>query len=388
MAKDDLTKIHEELVADHVYVHPSMESVVSPDDEAALEAQVADAADPTYVVVFPLARNDNYGGKAADLLTRLHDAHPEPGIYLATTDQPRATDYTPVRIEGRQWGIGGEGDGEIDYTVTSLVGLEEHQDAPSALSRAVELLAMDPSEVNELQDKALERSSAEYRRENPPEDEDNPVVGGLITALVVVVLGFVAWRVVVSFRKQKQPAPLPASAMKRIRAAQGRELLARARTESQALGERIDESEIGPGDDTDAWQAALDHYAAVRRLLTPEEPDQLDVVGALVLTKRGIDALTSARAGSAWQPQVTCYLNPLHGRADKGRRIEWQGRTLEVPVCTECRTALRKKQIPDTFDVVRRGEAVHYFETDVEPWASTGYGSLEPDLLSRLNARR
>ncbi|WP_235735474.1 hypothetical protein [Nocardioides alcanivorans] len=111
------------------------------------------------------------------------------------------------------------------------------------------------------------------------------------------------------------------------------------------------------------------------------------MVGALVLTQRGEHALVAARAGRAWEPIRTCFLNPLHGRADRERQVEWQGRTLDVPMCTACRTALQKKKVPDILDVVRRGEPRHYFETGVEPWSSSGYGSLEPDLLKLLSRR-
>ena len=40
---------------------------------------------------------------------------------------------------------------------------------------------------------------------------------------------------------------------------------------------------------------------------------------------------------------------------------------------------------PDVLDVVVRGTPHHYFETDREPWASTGFGALEPDLVTRLH---
>ncbi|KRF14352.1 hypothetical protein [Nocardioides sp. Soil796] len=384
---DDLTRIHEELASDGVYVHPSLRGLVSKADEADLEHQVTAAEHTTYVVVWPLRDNDTYGGKASDLLTRLHDKFPDPGIYLSTTTRLEPTDYSSVEVDGRQWGVPGQPDGELnDYSIEMVVDLEEHQDVPSAMSRSIELLSMDPARVEKLQDKLLAEHSADYREENPREDDDGWLPGGLTTVVVALVAVFVAWRVAVSFRKQAKPAPLPKSALKQIRAARARETLSLAHDESQALGEQLDELEIAPGDDQQAWQAALDHYAAVRRLLTPEEPDELDAVGALVLTRRGRDALETARAGKAWAPSPTCYLNPLHGRAGKERRVEWQGRTLEVPLCPDCLTALRRKKAPDILDVVRRGKPVHYFETDAEPWASTGYGSLEPDLVTRLQA--
>ncbi|QIX25908.1 hypothetical protein ncot_04310 [Nocardioides sp. JQ2195] len=385
MDQDDLARIHEELAKDGVFVHPSLADLVTPADEAALEQEAARAEHPTYVVVWPLRESDTYGGKASDLLTRLHDEYPEPGIYLSTTTRLEPTDHTSVEVDGRQWGIPGEADGDLsEWAVEMVVDQEEHQDIPSAMGRTLELLDMDPDQVAELNDELLAQGAA--TRGDGPEDDDGWLPGGLTTVLVAALAVFVAWRVAVSFRRK--PAPLPKSAMRRIRAARARELLARARDESQALGEQLDQAEIEPGDDADSWQAALDHYAVVRRLLTPDEPAELDVVGALVLTQRGREAFACARGGKAWQPTATCYLNPLHGQAGRGRRIEWQGRTLEVPVCDECREALRRKKVPDILDVVHKGRPVHYFETEVEPWASTGYGALEPDLMVRLHDHR
>ncbi|KRF18832.1 hypothetical protein ASG90_02755 [Nocardioides sp. Soil797] len=386
MAEDDLARIHQELAEDGVFVHPTLRDLVKKADESALEQEVADADHTTYVVVWPLKDSDTYGGKASDLLTRLHDAYPEPGIYLSTTTRLEPTDYSSVEVDGRQWGIPGEDDGDLsEYAIEMVVDQEEHQDIPSAMGRTLELLAMDPADVSKLNDELLAKGSS-ARGDDPESKDDSWLPGGLVTALVAVLAVFVAWRVAISFRKK--PTPLPQSAMKQIRAARARELLARARDESQALGEALDREEIEPGDNAESWQAALDHYDAVRRLLTPEEPVELDVVGALVLTQRGRDAFACAQGGKAWEPTPTCYLNPMHGPAGKGRRIEWQGRTLEVPVCDRCRAALRKKETPDILDVVHKGKPVHYFETDVEPWASTGFGSLETDLLARLPERR
>lgn len=386
MTENDLLKIHRELAKDGVFVHPSLRGLVSAAAEDDLEQEVAQADHPTYVVVWPLRDHDAYGGKASDLLTRLHDKYPQPGIYLSTTTRLEPTTYSSVDVDGRQWGIPGQSDGALSvWAIEMVVDQEDHQDIPSAMNRAIELLDMSPDEVAKLNEELLaENSSA---RGGEASDEDSSwLPAGLTTVLVAVLTVFIVWRVMVSFRKK--PASLPKSAVQQIRAARARELLVRARDTSQALGEELDSTEIGSADNPDAWQAALDHYAAARRLLEHEGPGELDVVGALVLAGRGREALTCARAGKAWQPTPDCYLNPLHGPADKGRRIAWQGRTLEVPVCGECRSALRKKQVPDIFDVIHNGKPVHYFETDVEPWASTGYGSLEPDLVRRLHGHR
>ena len=57
-------------------------------------------------------------------------------------------------------------------------------------------------------------------------------------------------------------------------------------------------------------------------------------------------------------------------------------------MCATCRKDLAAGRRPDILDVVRDGVPVHYFATDAEPWASTGYGALEPDLLTALRGHR
>ena len=47
---------------------------------------------------------------------------------------------------------------------------------------------------------------------------------------------------------------------------------------------------------------------------------------------------------------------------------------------------VRKHREPDFLDLPVGDTVVHYVDvdTEAEPWASTGYGSLDPDLLARV----
>ncbi len=394
MSPDDLAAIHTALQDDQVYVHPSMSSILTPEAEARLSADLATLTDPTYVVVWPYTSSDDFGGKAADLLTRLHRAHPEPGVYLSNNQLVKATEYTSVRVDGRQWGIPSEDDGEIHpWEVLSLIGLEDHQDLASALDRTVEVLAMPVDELDELHGQVLDAHSAEYRRENPSAyDEDSGgSLPGIVTGGAVLVVALVAVLVAVrrmSTRRRSSAAKLPPSALAKVRAARDQALRARAEQSSLALGEELDQREIAPSDDRESWEAALDHYAQARRLMERPDAPVLDVVGAIVLAERGSRALELARRGKVFAPARPCFLNPLHGNARGDRPVELDGRAVDVPLCQECRTALEKDRSPDILDVMHDGEPRHYFETDVEPWASSGYGALEPDLVKLLQTRR
>ncbi|WP_164477990.1 hypothetical protein [Nocardioides pantholopis] len=408
---DDLTLIHEGLSDDGVFVHPDLAGQFSADDLAAITEQVAASDTPVFVVAWPLATNDAYAGKAADLLTRLHAQHPEPGQYLSTTQFLGSPGYGGIQLEGRQWGLPPAPDGEMDYELLGTVNMTDHETLGAAFRQATELLGTDPAALTRTYEKTVAERNAEYRTEQeatsrPGPGDDPDLTGLLVAALIVTVVGAVVWNRITRWRsrserrrvKADRPYVLPASAVVRIREARHRELGRTADAEVLALGEAIDDAEIGATDATASWQAALDHYDAAKQVLRRratgrgEAPDGmagvLDVVGALVLARRGRQALADARAGRAFTPGPVCFLNPLHDTPTGTHDVESGGRRLQVPLCKACRAALRAGREPETLDVERRGEPVHYFDSGVEPWASTGYGALQPDLVTALHGRR
>ena len=175
-----------------------------------------------------------------------------------------------------------------------------------------------------------------------------------------------------------------------VREAHDQRLEERAQADVLALGERIDATEMATADDQAAWQTALDHYDAAQRVLGrgDSRPEVLDVVGAIVLAKRGLEAVAAAKSGGPFTPTPVCFLNPLHDKPHGTSTVESGGRRVKVPLCAACRSDLRSGRTPDTLDVIRGGRAVHYFDSDAEPWASTGYGSLRSDLVPRLHGKR
>ncbi|CAM3495072.1 hypothetical protein NODU109028_19500 [Nocardioides dubius] len=389
-AKPDLfDTIHAELDEDHVYVHPAMRKHLSAAEEETLSQELTALPEPTYVVLFPYEYDDRFGGKPGDLLTLLHQAHPEPGLYLSNSVAVIPDSYSSVRVEGRQWDIEGERNGEMDYYVTSLVRAAEPQTVQAALSETVELLGLPPEEFNELyraHEDAEEATREERYGDDDYDDGTSPVlIGSLIVAGLVV--GAVALRVLRSKRAKSAALSLPPSAMARVRAANERTLRARAQSETLALGEALDAYEIGSGDNRGSWQQALDHYQAARRLTDEQDAPLLDVVGAIVLAGRGSTALDRALAGKAWAPKPGCFLNPLHGHGNTGRPVLLAGRSTAVPLCERCRRDLERGNVPEILDVLDDDKPQHYFDTHLEPWASTGFGSLEPDLLAAMRRR-
>jgi hypothetical protein len=392
-----LEQIQAELDEDGVHVAPGMEQYVDAADVAALEATVAGSDVPLQVVVHPFTYDDQFGGRPEDLLSKLHDASGQHGVFLANSAVYEPGDFG---IVARIWDSPQAPATFDGWLLTDIAEAEGRDDLGAQLVAAAEAVAEGTvqqrwSELQEsTSDAGGDGGDAAPSSSGGSDGSAGPV---LVTLLVVAVLAVLVGLVVVRRRRVgtppgEQPAStyaLPASVLERVQDAHDQVLTRRAAQAVLELGESIDAAEIGPDGDRSSWQAALDHYDLGRRVLgEDDEADVLDVVGALVLAERGRRALDAAVRGQRFQPTPPCYLNPLHGAAQTAAAVTVRGDSVDVPLCRDCRTALRKGRRPDVLDVLHQGRAVHYFETGHEPWASTGYGALDPDLVGRLHRRR
>lgn len=383
-----LATIQDALDATGVYVAPVMGSQVDAGELAAIEAAVARSPEPLFVVVHPIDYGDAFDGNPGDLLSRLHDSSGVDGLYLANDPVRPGGD---VRLEARIWGSDGGGYYET-YAVTEVGEAADPRDLGAQLVAATEAVADGTvdDQYAALVEEQLDDTVSEDAASGDGGAQTAYVVGAIMIGLVVAWLALRLRRLLRGGGGNGE-FTLPPSVLERARDAHDEQLTRRAHREVLALGERIDSADMDARQAPASWQAALDHYEAARRVLGesdgPDDVDVLDVVGAIVLAQRGEDALTAALAGRGFEPTTTCFLDPLHGAATSEGTIERSGDRLRVPLCKECRGDLRKKRRPDILDVVRRGRPVHYFETDDEPWASTGYGALSPDLVQRLHRR-
>jgi hypothetical protein len=160
-------------------------------------------------------------------------------------------------------------------------------------------------------------------------------------------------------------------------------LLRRARGELDLL-ERL----IGPGGNANpGWQRACDDYDVGRLSLT-SDPDQIDLVGAIVLARDG-------RLAIAWQtdqPPPPCVSNPLHGRSvgsiesdDRAARALGQlarrTRLGKLPLCARCsRRAARGRPVDKArltvgqLRVMHDGQRTQYYTFD-SVWRDAAFGA-------------
>ncbi|WP_181313215.1 hypothetical protein [Nocardioides campestrisoli] len=421
MADPDLDAVVADLREAGVHLGPGTQTWIDPEQLAAITATAREADVPLYLVLVEPPEQGGGIHHGDDLLVRVHDAGGPDGLYVgvnnvwrhlddSATGYPRLPNGSGLNLAVRQWG---EVDGSTDLTDdVELVltagnvqpdGVGTPYELGDGLLRVVESLAAGDfretvTDAREGRTVALDRSREE--RSSTSADgratpgDDGTGAAELVTLALLAVVLLVAGRRLLAAVRGRRTAPrtfaLPDSVLERVRAAGDAELVRRARKDVLALGEAIDAAELR-GSDSAAWAAALDHYEVAGRVLPADaaagEVDPLDAVGAIVLAARGQEALAAAKRGKAFAPTTPCFLNPLHGRARGDRTLEHEGRTVKAPVCQACRRDLGAGRRPDILDVVVRGRPEHYFETDREPWASTGFGALEPDLVRRLRSR-
>jgi hypothetical protein len=208
------------------------------------------------------------------------------------------------------------------------------------------------------------------------------IAGGLV---VLVGLGLVIGRLRGSGSRKTFRIPPHVAAT--VAAERRRRLTRETTAELTTLGSELAAlpTTAGAGLVHQHQQAALDGHAAASKVLD-SSPDLVDLVGAMVLldkARREYDAAVAVAADRKIDavPEL-CAFNPLHGRASgRPTKVESDGTTLTLPLCNECRQALKRNSAPASLP----GKDGPYWHDD-SLWARTFFGTTGDDL--RRNALR
>jgi hypothetical protein len=370
-----ITEIEQQMAGDGVWIDPAFATShgITAADEATIEDVVAQAEHASLkVVLVEVAYDDErFQGNFANLSAWLQD--------------DTGGDATYVGYDGSRVTVQAYGDQPDTSYVDSLVAHDHPDDVVAQVVQTQVLL--DDGNAQALWDEVP--SDERYSWTADEGVQASEVFGGIgiVVALGAVVAGLVVWL----RRRRRRPSgfTLPSTVLHTIRAAEDRRLRQQADAEVLALGEAIGSGEPGGTPHAlEAWQQALDHYAAARSILS-QAAAPADVVGALVLARRGEDARAAAQEArpTEWTPPVRCWFNPLHdGRTTD---VTWRDdeREVDVPACADCARDVRAGRAPaDVLDFIEGDRTVHYFRLDLGAWSRTGYGTLERDLLGALRS--
>lgn len=373
----DFGQIAAALADSPVYVDPSISDTVSADDIATLTALIDDIDGDVYILAVPLPIVDAEW-TAAQFAAVVSREAGGTGTYI----------ITQVR-HGGNWESSTHAVGVTEDRELRNSAFAATQFYPADLGRQlVETMELHAAgEGTAARDEIIE--SYPTQDMTRPEDESEgflPIDGWLVGALgmAALITAVAVWR---QRRSRRRALALSRRAVSRISDAQAVSWRRRAESAHARLGDRIGQHEIGEGSDRGAWEAALDHYDVAGEVLARSD-DAADAIGAFIVAERGLEALEAAVEDRAWTPTGLCFFNPLHG--DATTEVPWRtdAGSIDAPACSTCEADIQKRrQEPEFLDLPLRGRVVHYTEAEAEPWSSTGYGSLDEDLIGAWRRR-
>ena len=373
-----ITEIEQEMSGDGVWIDGAFARAhdISAADETLIEEAVASAqrADLKVVLVEVDPDDDRFQGSFSSLSAWLNDDAGLDATYVGWEkySEPNLT-------------IDTYGDQPDTAYVDNVVGHEHPDDLVAQVVRIPELI--DDGNAEQLWHEVPRDERYSWTADEGIQASEWAAGAGVVIGVVAVVAAVAVWL----RRRRRAGFVLPTAVLRTVREAEDRQLRERAETEVLALGEAIGRAE--PVDKEEAllsWQQALDHYAAARDVLD-RAGSPADVVGALVLARRGESARATAldRPTRHWTPPPGCWFNPLHDGPTS--EVTWRDgdRSVQVPACPRCAEDVRAGREPeDVLDFIDGDRTAHYYRLDIGAWSRTGYGTLEPDLLAALREGR
>ncbi|MEV6416146.1 hypothetical protein [Kribbella sp. NPDC051718] len=370
------------LAKDPLYIDPIYAPALPETQRTGVRAKAKALGYPVYTIVLPLTPSDAFQGKESNVITLVSDALRKPGLYVVVDGGERFP-----------W-----------YEAKDLPQLDEDKLSP-ARQRALDDTGYDagPTEVltrfyELLAGPALPQPARTKSGDStaPADDEDDGNGGtialGIIAGVVVLMIAlglFIGLRrrggpAKVSTPRREKAFSIPPHVAATVAAERRRRLTAETTAELTQLGSDLAALPTAAGAGLRHQQLALDCHDAAGRVLDASR-DLVDVVGAMVLLDQGrreydvAKALAAGRKPGVVQP--LCAFNPLHGRASgRPTQVDSDGATLALPLCADCRRALRSGKAPASLP----GDDGPYWHGD-DLWARTFFGALTDDLPAAVS---
>ncbi|GAA1541736.1 hypothetical protein [Kribbella lupini] len=362
------------LAKDPLYVDPAYQNGLPENLRADLRTKAAALGFATYTIILPLTPSDAFQGKETNVLTLVMDALRKPGLYVVV-DGGQRFPYFRVR-DLPQFS---EDNDQLDNARSHALEDTGYDAGPTeTVAKFYELLA----------GPALGPVDRKDTPSRPSRSGSDDAEDGNGATVFLIVLGSIAALVVLGLvigLRSRRPGrrgkafSIPPHVAQTVAAERRRRLTRETTAELTTLGSQLAALPSTAGLGLQHQQAALDAHHAAGKVLDSSR-DLVDLVGAMVLLDQARREYDQAVAISEDRKVVDvpplCAFNPLHGRAS-GRltQVESDGTTVALPLCAECRRALKSGTAPKSLP----GEDGPYWHGD-DLWARTFFGNLTDDL--------
>jgi len=320
------------LQSDAVYVDPSAELAIGPDELTKLRRTIETAgAGPVYIAILPVAAEQETGGDPDGVLQAIHDGLGRPGTYAV--------------VAGRHFRAGSEGvlpPGVAGRLATEALAAHRNDGVAATLTDFVHRVA-----------DAQQAGGVAPGGSGGGNEEPGTGGGILIGLLVLGGAAFVAFRVVQGRRRAQ-------AELAEVKAAAHDDLIALA-DDVQKLEQPVESNAQAKQE----YEAALNGYEQASSAYDrASRPKQLEAVaGALEEGRYHMAAAEALLAGK--QPperRPPCFFAPRHGPST--RDVEWAppgGSPRKVPACEADAQAVERGVEPASRQVVAGGRSVPYW---------------------------
>jgi hypothetical protein len=360
------------LKKDPVYIDPAYRTALPATLLDDLRTKAKALGYPVYTVVLPLTPSDEFQGQENTALTLIMDALRLPGLYVVVDGGSRFPWY-----ETRD--VSQVSEEKLQAARTRALADVGYDAGPTeVLTRMYELLAQ-PG----IPKTSKRPQSSGPGRISEPGGQGWIVALSIVGGLVVLVgLGLLIGR---SRGSGSKTFRIPPHVAATVAADRRRRLTQETNTELTRLGSELAALPTTEGAGLAHQQAALDDHAAASKVLDSSTTDLVDLVGAMVLLDKARREYNAAVAIAADRkidavPDL-CAFNPLHGRSSgRPTKVESDGTTLTLPLCNECRQALKHRSAPASLP---GKDGPYWYEDSV--WARTFFGTTGDDLAAAVS---
>ncbi|WP_020389119.1 hypothetical protein [Kribbella catacumbae] len=364
------------LAKDPLYVDPAYATGLPANLREPVRTRAKALGYPVYTIILPLTPSDTFEGKERNVITLVMDALRKPGLYVVVDGGGRFPWYEAKDVPQLD-------DKKLNSARQHALDDTGYDAGPTeVVARFYELLA-GPALP------APTRTTTSNRG-GTSRDGDDDSSGGMIAAgIFVAILALLVVLGLVIGRRRRNPAArkaftIPPHVAATVAAERRRRLTKETTAELTQLGSDLAALPTVAGEGLRHQQLALDAHDAAGRVLDASR-DLVDVVGAMVLLDQGRQEYDAARALAAGRKPVAvqpmCAFNPLHGRVSgRPTRVEADGNTLTLPLCADCKQALKHKNAPASLP----GDDGPYWHGD-DLWARTFFGAITDDLPAAVS---